>query len=118
MAKKILAEDDHIAAPPVEAVDPIANAESFVEVGKAVVVTDKFAKFYDNPVSGRDGTGPYVVLDNGVILPDGSLAPIGATFCAGTEGVNSLSLETWQKSGLVQLRQPTKEFKEAIVEKG
>jgi hypothetical protein len=86
----------------------------YVEVGKAVVVIDKFA---ENPVPGRDGTGPYVVLDNGVILADGSPAPIGATFDAGAEQVSTLSLEQWQAAGLVQLRVASKEFKGAIVAK-
>jgi hypothetical protein len=88
--------------------------EAFVEDGKAVVVRDLFA---ENPIPGRDGTGPYVVLDNGVILPDGSPAPIGATFDAGAEQVSTLSLEQWQAAGLEQLRVASKEFKGAIVAK-
>jgi hypothetical protein len=92
--------------------------ETFVEEGKAVIVTDKFAKFHETEIPGRDGTGPYLVLDNGVVLPDGSLAPVGATFCAGTEKVCALSLEQWQAAKLVRLRDATKEFKGDIVEKG
>lgn len=91
--------------------------ESFVEEGKAVVVTA--SAFDTEAVAGRDGSGPYTVIDNGVILPDGSAAPIGATFCAATEKVNTHVLEQWFALHLVvRSDRITKEYKAETIQKG
>lgn len=83
--------------------------ESFVEEGKAVVVTA--SSFDTTAVEGRDGSGPFVVLDNGVILPDGSQPPVGATFNPGHEKVATIALERWMAEGLVIRAEFTKQFK-------
>ncbi len=126
MARKIPAEQDKIGAPPYPVEDPVANADSFTEDGKAVIETGEQAKrkAFDRTKPGRDGSGPYTTTADGVILPDGSYVPAGATFDAGVEGMNSAALEGWQRSGLVvftpraPVKEDTKEFKGDLTEKG
>ena len=89
--------------------------ESFVEEGKAVVVTA--SAFDTTAVEGRDGSGPFVVLENGVILPDGSSAPVGATFNPGHEKCATIALERWMAEGLVCRVEFTKQFKGEVIEK-
>ena len=124
MARKIPAEQDKIGAPPYPVEDPTAAA--FVEDGKAVIETGEQAKrkAFDRTKPGRDGSGPYTTTADGVVLPDGSYVPAGATFDAGVEGLNSAALEGWQRSGLVVFtprkvaKETTKEFKGDLTEKG
>lgn len=123
MARKIPAEQDKIGAPPYPVEEPVAAGE--IVDGKAVIVTGEQAALaaFDRTKPGRAGDGPYLTTADGVILPDGSYVPAGATFDAGAERVSTASLEAWQISGLV-VANPNwpvvvnKPFAGDIVEKG
>ena len=117
MAKKLPVERDVIAAPPVEAVDPIQNADGVILDGKAAIYSGP-SMFEINPVPGRDGSGPYKVVTGGVLLPDGAYAPVGATIDPAAEGCSPAAIDDWLRRGMVVPVKQTKEFKGEIITKG
>ena len=113
-----------IAAPPVPVVDPVASTEAVVEDGKAAIVVgyvegQDFRPMFDrNPVKGRDGSGPYRVVANGVLLPDGAYAPVGGTFDPVAEKCSPIAVDDWLRRGMIVPNKQTKEFKGELITKG